>query len=215
MFGMMINLPATYVLPVFFFHHRDYWAKTLAEECIFALVISSIPKHRTQFMWTLSLKTPPTLNIWTPSLKHWRGLSCHKSSEEGGTWTARKQRSLYTTLCSCVFLYLRTCVFAARKIPPLWHGDVSSRLPSSVVNDEAKLWNPIYSPLSHSTSETSSLLLWTRILLRLKRFLLTHFQQSSRVDFQLKKYQPFGKIQSVQNVLFWKFVKVFCLFGKI
>ena len=83
-------------------------------------------------MWTLGLKTPPTLNIWTPSLKHWRGLSCHKSSEEGATWTARKPRSLYTTLCSCVFLYLRTCAIVARKIPPLWHGAVSSRLPASL-----------------------------------------------------------------------------------
>ena len=84
-----------------------------------------------------------------------------------------------------------------------------------VVNDEAKLWNPIYSPLlSHSTSETSSLLLWTRILLRLKGFLLTHFQQSSSVDFQLKKYQPFGKIQSEQNMLSWLF-SLFCLFGNV
>lgn len=115
-------------------------------------------------------------------------------------------------LCISVLAYLCIC---GKEDPP---SVTRSRFVTAawlVVNDEAKLWNPIYSPLSHSTSETSSLLLWTRILLRLKRFLLTHFQQSSRVDFQLKKYQPFGKIQSVQNVLFWKFVKVFCLFGKI
>ena len=167
-------------------------------------------------MWTLCLKTPPTLNIWTPSLKHWRGLSCHKSSEEGGIWTARKPRSLYTTLCSCIFLYLRTCVFVARKIPPLWHTAVSSRLPGSVVNDEAKLWNPIYSPLlSHSTSETSSLLLWTRILLRLKWLLLTHFQQSSSVDFQLKKYQPLkikvSKIWYSDNFLYFAYLAIYKL----
>ena len=147
----------------------------------------------------LHLKTPHTLHVDPKSKNtaHTKYLDAFPktlkrsqlSQEFWRRWHMDSKKAtqlVHYTLLLCIFVLAHLCN-SGKEDPPSVTRSRFSRLPGSVVNDEAKLWNPIYSPLSHSTSETSSLLLWTRILLRLKGFLLTHFRQSSSVDFQLKK----------------------------